>query len=156
MKNEKINEKTKCLSCNGKGTISYAELKHLSGIDFPGSYVCNVCKGKGYIKTPKIDVSDYVQVGRNNAKSRRQLKEEMNIDDRAMRNLFSEARLNGVPLISVGNGYYIADLDDEEDKMELLIYLNQLKARINNMNDTVAILMQYLYDEEAMVEIYGY
>ena len=47
----------------------------------------------------------------------------------------------GVPVISCGNGFYLAENDDE-----LILYLNNLEGRVAGINDTIASVRKILYN----------
>ena len=88
----------------------------------------------------KFSICDYIGIGKENAKSRRQLKEELHISDRKIRKYIHDARLEGVPIINTGSGYYIADPESEEDIEELYVFISLMRSRVLDINNTINVL----------------
>lgn len=131
-------KKTKriCPKCNGKGYI-------LGSVNYDNKTVtgeCIYCKKTGMVSINKIDILDYLGTGKAEAKSRKQLCTELCITDRKIREFIHNARLNGVPIVNTGSGYYIADPESEEDMEELYVFISLMKSRVLDINNTINVL----------------
>lgn len=77
--------------------------------------------------------------GAENAKSRKMLTQEMDISDRKLRKLIEEARKRGFLIVNVGNGYYLADADEEKER-----YYRQEYSRAMSILQNIAPLRHEL------------
>lgn len=93
---------------------------------------------------PGIDIVKHIGFGRNNAKSRKELCDELQLSDRLVRRLIHDERIRGLAIINVGNGYYIPDMRDEEDIEELKEYIMLMKARYRDIGESLDSLTTFL------------
>ena len=77
--------------------------------------------------------------GQENAKSRKRLMQEMDMSDRKIRKLIEEARKRGYIIVNVGNGYYLADADEEKER-----YYRQEYSRAMSILQNIAPLRHEL------------
>ena len=80
-----------------------------------------------------MDILEFIPVGKRNAVSRRYLKDITHIPDRKLRNLIHQARRK-IPILNLsdGRGYYIPDMNTEEDRQALVQYVRQEENRIKS------------------------
>lgn len=79
-----------------------------------------------------INLEDYINVGHENAVSREYLCKVTGMTDRILRKTIEESDL---PIINMGYGYYIPDMENEVDAFEARKYVTQELARINTIED---------------------
>lgn len=73
---------------------------------------------------------ELLPTGRHNAIRRRDLKELMHVSDRDMRRAIHDGRQKRPILnLSDGSGYYLPDMDDPDDMMELRRWIKQEESR---------------------------
>ena len=82
---------------------------------------------------PMLDMLEsIIPVGRNRAVSRETLCKIMNADDRVVRSLIS---YSSKPIINLGEGYFVPDMDDYEDVRLLGVYVAKEQERIHSLTE---------------------
>lgn len=90
-------------------------------------------------------IQDFVPTGRKNAISRHFLSVISGKDDRNVRKEIAEARLQGIPIIYTPNGgYYMPDLNNEEDRQEFVIFIKKERSRAREIIKSVVKLEEVL------------
>lgn len=82
-----------------------------------------------------INIEDYVPTGHENAVSREFLEKQIGASDRMIRRAISES---SAPIINVGGGYFIPDMNDPVDVVDLRGYVLQEQARVKSLQDKIA------------------
>jgi len=94
----------------------------------------------------QILITDFIPVGHESAVKRSYLVEVTHLTDRRLRELIEIERINGTPIINVGNGYYIADKNDPVDVYEVADYMETMRGRIHAMQASAGALTRWLAD----------
>mgnify|MGYP000877806841 CR=1 FL=1 len=81
-----------------------------------------------------IDILNYIPTGSKNAIGRKYLASVAGLSDRSMRNEIHNARRK-IPVLNLsdGTGYYIPDMNDPIDRMNLAKYVRQEESRISEI-----------------------
>lgn len=95
-------------------------------------YLSEVEEQKGF------DILDYIPTGYQNAVKRSELVQKTGLSDRVMRDCLHDARTK-IPIINLqrGNGYFIADMNQEEEADMLVRWVRQEKSRIKESQEIV-------------------
>ena len=86
------------------------------------------------IQKQGFDILDYIPTGSKNAITRKRLSQITGISDRAIRDLIHYARRD-IPILNMqdGKGYFIPDMDNEEEVLLLEAYVKQENARLKSI-----------------------
>lgn len=79
--------------------------------------------------------ADYVPTGHQNAISRKFLSKMTGLNDRQVRQDISDSDL---PIINIGNGYYIPDMNDPADISDMRSYVCQEMARVHSLQSKIS------------------
>lgn len=81
-----------------------------------------------------FDIKEYIPVGSENAVTRKYLSKVTGLSDRRVRHAIHEARRD-IPILNLsdGNGYYIPDMNKQEDQIKLLRYVRQEENRLKSI-----------------------
>lgn len=81
-----------------------------------------------------FDIRNYIPTGSENAVTRKQLEIQTDLNDRTIRDLIHYARRD-IPILNMqdGNGYFIPDMNKEEDRMHLKRYVQQEENRLKSI-----------------------
>ncbi len=79
-----------------------------------------------------LDLETLIPVGHDNPVTRQQLIKKTGLPDRLIRSAIEHSDL---PIINVGNGYYIVDKDDEVDLAEQAEYIADERSRIRAIEE---------------------
>lgn len=92
-----------------------------------------------------MNLEDIIPVGKENAISRNMLRTRSGLSDRAMREQISETR-RYVPIINdqSGIGYYIPDIESQEDIMAAEKFLKQEEGRAKSIFWSIQGLRKWL------------
>lgn len=77
-----------------------------------------------------IDLNDFIPIGHDNAISREYLAKKIGVNDRILRKMIEVSEL---PIINLGYGYFIPDMENEVDVCELNKYIAQERSRISSI-----------------------
>lgn len=83
-----------------------------------------------------LDLENLIPIGRENARTRGDLTSLTGVSDRLVRRAIEESSL---PIINNGFGYFIPDLTDPEDVVELRAYLNQERRRMASIAEKIQV-----------------
>lgn len=83
-----------------------------------------------------LDLETLIPVGRENARSRKELVSLTGVSDRMIRRAIEESSL---PIINNGSGYFIPDLEDPRDITELRAYINQETRRMASIAEKIEV-----------------
>jgi len=86
------------------------------------------------IKFQEFNIEEYIPTGSKNAISRDYLSKKLGMTDRAIRKAIAES---DVPIINLGYGYFIPNMNDEYDRHEALVYCQQEINRIRSLQEKV-------------------
>lgn len=75
-----------------------------------------------------MNIEDLIPTGHAHAITRRELRNLTGMNDRQVRRAVQRMR-SSYPVINMGYGYYIPDMDDPEDRTEAKAYLEIEKAK---------------------------
>ena len=80
-----------------------------------------------------FDIKNFIPVGSGNAVTRKMLSVLTGLDDRTVRDLIHKARRD-IPILNMqdGKGYFIPDMNEEEDRHKLKQYVSQEEHRIKS------------------------
>ena len=83
------------------------------------------------LQKESLNILDYIKIGRENAITRSELSKRIGISDRQVRDLIHYARRD-TPILNMqdGKGYFIPDMDNEEEVLLLEAYVKQENARL--------------------------
>lgn len=101
-----------------------------------------------------IDLEQFIPVGHENAVSRKWLSSITGSSDRVVRRAIEVSEL---PIINMGYGYYIPDMENEVDRSEMQSYIAQERSRmraIENRLDRKFGEFIATYDEPDIVDDY--
>lgn len=81
-----------------------------------------------------MDITQFIPVGHQNAVTRQMLCMLTGMSDRQVRDMIADARRD-TPILNVQNGfgYYIPDINDPVDKMELNRFVQQETHRLKSI-----------------------
>lgn len=85
-----------------------------------------------------MDILDYIPTGRQNAITRSDLCRITGLTDRMMRDALHEAKLK-IPILNMqdGKGYFIPDMNDQNDRYTLMMHVRQEESRIRSTEDAL-------------------
>lgn len=86
-------------------------------------------------KETNIDLETIIPTGRQNAVTRAWLSAKTGIPDRALRMAIAES---ASPIVNLGYGYFIPDMNDEMDVMEMRAYCAQERSRIASLEEKLS------------------
>lgn len=86
------------------------------------------------LQKESLNILDYIKIGRENAITRSELSKQIGISDRQVRDLIHYARRD-TPILNTqdGKGYFIPDMDNEEEVLLLEAYVKQENARLKSI-----------------------
>lgn len=86
------------------------------------------------LEKKSIEILDYIPIGRNNAISRQRLCCLTGLSDRKLR-LYIHLARREMPILNMqdGKGYFIPDMNDEEDIRLLKRYVRQEESRLKQI-----------------------
>lgn len=86
------------------------------------------------LQKESLNILDYIKIGRENAVTRAELSKQIGISDRHVRDLIHYARRD-TPILNMqdGKGYFILDMDNEEEVLLLEAYVKQENARLKSI-----------------------
>ena len=86
------------------------------------------------LQKESLNILDYIKIGRENAITRSELSKRIGISDRQVRDLIHYARRD-TPILNMqdGKGYFIPDMDNEEEVLLLEAYVKQENARLKSI-----------------------
>lgn len=92
-----------------------------------------------------FDILDYINTGSKNAVKRKYLSEITGINDRYIRLAIAQARRK-IPILNMqnGDGYFIPDMNDEEDVKLLVRYVRQEESRLKSIGWSLKAARQTL------------
>ena len=80
-----------------------------------------------------FDIRNYIPIGSQNAVTRKQLKIQTGLNDRTIRDLIHYARRDTVIInMQDGKGYFIPDMNCEQDRYKLKRYMQQEDSRLKS------------------------
>lgn len=79
-----------------------------------------------------INIEELIPTGRENAVSRKHLVSITGLNDRIIRQLISDST---APIVNLGYGYFIPNLEDSVDVSEAHAYVAQERARIRTLEE---------------------
>ena len=94
-----------------------------------------------------MKISDYIPTGEANAISNRELAYRAGINERGVRKLVHEARIEGEPICSSDSGYWIAENIAEVDLSLRRIY-SQIKQMVETAHNLEIIKIEMLSNGE--------
>ena len=86
------------------------------------------------LQKESLNILDYIKIGRENAVTRAELSKQIGISDRQVRDLIHYARRD-TPILNMqdGKGYFIPDMENEEEVLLLKSYVKQENARLKSI-----------------------
>lgn len=86
------------------------------------------------LQKESLNILDYIKIGRENAITRSEFSKQIGISDRQVRDLIHYARRD-TPILNMqdGKGYFIPDMDNEEEVLLLEAYVKQENARLKSI-----------------------
>ena len=92
-----------------------------------------------------FDILDYIPTGQENAVTRAELCKRTGLTDRKMRDALHDAKLK-IPILNMqdGRGYFIPDMNTENDRCILLRHVRQEESRIRSTIEPLEVERQTL------------
>lgn len=93
-----------------------------------------------FLEKKGFDILDYIPTGHENAVTREELCRRTGLYDRVIRSLIHEARLKiGILNMQDGRGYFIPDMNLENDRILLKRHVIQEESRAKNILDPLDV-----------------
>ena len=94
-----------------------------------------------------VDILNYIPKGQENAVTRTELCKRTGLADRMMRDALHDAKLK-TPILNMqdGRGYFIPDMNIENDRFILLRHVRQEESRIRSTIEPLEVERQTLRD----------